>query len=469
MTRSTGIFLLLLLAAPLAGRGQTYTPPERVYWLSKVWRDVGEHFHDPGRLQRIGWDSLYTAAIPEALAAEGDDDFFRLLKRQLAAVGDGHTEWLDNDRMRDSLRTGVWDSPTVCHVEWIEGRYWITSWVKGCFPGMALPQELLAVDGTQFEEYLEEQIMPYVSGGTPQVKRLYALSRFLDPAAKGTCRRLKLRDAEGKVTERVMEYALSEKAESYADIERLDPVRRGLNVFKETDRYGNPCFRMQFPGFPIHSYSMTPLLHMLRPTVDSCAYIVLDLRRNGGGSEPMADTLLMSLLDTDTLRTFRSVYRVNDGMKAAYGLTFQGKTFREDCREYYEAAALDTLPESVLVKEGLPTFRQPLYVLTGPRTLSAAEDLLLALRLHHPGRAVFFGEPTGGSTGLPLVRILDKEGKLCYRICTRRPIGLEGYAERGILPDVTVEPTLEEYISGHDRIYDIVAEYYKKNDKHESK
>jgi len=92
----------------------------------------------------------------------------------------------------------------------------------------------------------------------------------------------------------------------------------------------------------------------------------------------------------------------------------------------------------------------PVVVLTGPGTVSAAEDFVVAL--HASGRAILVGQKTAGTTGQPLMIKLPRGGKA--RICTKRDMYPDGreFVGIGIIPDVKVCPTQESTAAGRDTV-----------------
>ena len=95
-----------------------------------------------------------------------------------------------------------------------------------------------------------------------------------------------------------------------------------------------------------------------------------------------------------------------------------------------------------------PTFRGKVAVLIGPSTYSAAEDFLVAFRA--TGRGVTIGQPTGGSTGQPLMFPLPGEGMGI--VCSKRDLFSDGtqFVGYGIAPDNYVDYSYQNFIQGKD-------------------
>lgn len=430
---------------------QSYSKQERVFWLSQIWKDVSDYYYDPDKLVRINWDSLFVSYIPQVERSTDDDDFYRTLQRFMVHVRDGHTEVVRLgllDRMARQRR--LYSLPI--EIEYIDGKYYITKWITEYFPNKTLPQEVIAINGVPFETYLEQNIMPYVSGGTYQWRRKKALYNFLFAFEPTADIEITVKDLQ-KTTTSTYTIPYSNEDFPNANIVALNnPIKRGTNIYRDTDKNGNDYFLFKIARFD--NLSVTQILNQVKSEVADVRYIVLDLRQNSGGDEPLADSLLMGFLNTDTLITYPSQYRIHNGIKTAQGFGYS------EYRDYYENRACAVSQPEIYIKSGsgLPTFTQPLYILVSENTFSAAETLLFPLILHYPERAVIFGTPTGGSTGAPLVRKM--KGENYYRICTRGAIVSENFHNEGIIPHVRYDMTIEDYLTGRDTIFDYIADYY---------
>jgi C-terminal processing protease CtpA/Prc len=103
--------------------------------------------------------------------------------------------------------------------------------------------------------------------------------------------------------------------------------------------------------------------------------------------------------------------------------------------------------------------------LIGNRTFSAAEDFLINL-YECSNRPILIGEPTGGSTGSPLVIEITDD---CWaRVCTRRvcfPYSKKPFVKEGIQPDILISPTYEDYMNNRDVVLKRAIEYLKTESK----
>jgi C-terminal processing protease CtpA/Prc len=104
-------------------------------------------------------------------------------------------------------------------------------------------------------------------------------------------------------------------------------------------------------------------------------------------------------------------------------------------------------------------YRNPIVVLTGPATYSAAEDFLIAWK--SSGRGKIIGEPSGGSTGQSLGITLPGGGSA--RICSKKDTFADGgvWEGIGIQPDIPVHQTVGDLAAGRDTVVERAVEYLK--------
>jgi C-terminal processing protease CtpA/Prc len=153
--------------------------------------------------------------------------------------------------------------------------------------------------------------------------------------------------------------------------------------------------------------------------------LVLDLRRNPGGTELLGQELAGMLLPPGTTY-FRLQSRDERG---AWGMAY---------------------PHPVRSDPTAPPFDGPLLCLIDEWTFSVADNLAACLADTHPD-VTFVGRPTGGGTGAPQPFELPASGAT-VALCTMRVYSpsrglIEG---RGTRPDVVVRLTREDLLTGRD-------------------
>ena len=162
--------------------------------------------------------------------------------------------------------------------------------------------------------------------------------------------------------------------------------------------------------------------------------LIVDLRENFGGDSRLGEAVLARLIDhpAPTGRVRMPLY-------------WGSMVVWDRHRPVVVAPGRPVEPDPVR-----PRYRGPLAVLTGTRTVSAAEDFCVAFRA--AGRGPIIGEKTAGTTGNPSVVGLPGGGLgfICATRCTH-PDGT-AFVGRGIEPDIPVSPTVAGVAAGKDEV-----------------
>jgi C-terminal processing protease CtpA/Prc len=185
------------------------------------------------------------------------------------------------------------------------------------------------------------------------------------------------------------------------------------------------------------------------------------LRNNRGGNTAVGWHLLQYIIKDNYFLNFAWQTRVNDGVKKTNG------NYIEENKNYHKNMAYRTVPaDTVFIPDSIKRFDVPVVVLFSTMTVSAAEDFLIIL-YERPNRPLFIGQPSFGSTGSPL-KIWGFSENGFARICARRvlfPYSMKPFTE-GIQPDILVNYTFEEFMSGKDKDMEVaVRELQKLIDK----
>jgi len=176
-------------------------------------------------------------------------------------------------------------------------------------------------------------------------------------------------------------------------------------------------------------------------SIQQAEALIIDVRRNSGGSSSIGWQLLGRLTDKPFRGHVALVRRYAPYPRA------NGK----DPWEVETSGGREQPPE------GTKVFTEPVVVLTSAFTYSAAEDFCVAFDAMNRGAII--GEPTGGSTGQPLYLRLPGGGSAC--VCTvecRHPDG-EEYVGVGVQPDILVRPTVADVRAGRDPVLEAALDY----------
>lgn len=430
---------------------QNYTVDQRVYWLSRIWKDVSTNYCDPNRLLEINWDSCFVSSVSTVMSPMTDGDYYKLLEKLLATIQDGHTQ-LECKQYRASVEEIDY---LPIDIDFNIDEFYISGIFNKMKNVIPLGSQLLKINNMPIEKYLDKYAFPYIASSTLQNRKRQAIA-YIARGSKNDSILLCIKTPSGETNDVSVRYSVIKdritKKDMFALYNSNVANYRRTDAYLKKDSFNNVYFYFRFDQFS--RFSMTNLLNNVAKHVNEAEYLVLDLRYCSGGNELMADTLLMSFLNIEKLETYPSTTRINNAFYTAQGFGYK------QYADYYNNIKVDTLNSEILFKTNLPLFKQPLFILIGDRTLSAAEDLLITLKLHYPQRAILVGTPSGGSTGAPLVYRLPFHNSY-YRICSRKPLLPFGMFESGIKPDYFYESSIQSILGGKDEIFNYLQKIYE--------
>lgn len=242
-----------------------------------------------------------------------------------------------------------------------------------------------------------------------------------------------------------------------ATLEWLAPSLAYLNV----STFSNRVYRAAGLNFRSEMQRIFEEIHRGRAT-----RLILDLRENGGGSEPN-ESILFSHLVAEPLRKYAAVEARGEELEVTSlsGRRFRHRVFDEDELNFQRRLPDGRLTRLNVPPEGLmtqweasdPVYDGRLVVLAGGYTFSGGAEL--ASMLYHVRRGVFVGEETGGAhegnaSGYTWEIDLPNSG-----VRLRLPLLQFRFAwsglprNRGVPPDCAVPPLVGEIGVERDRAW----------------
>ena len=384
---------------------------EKMAGLARVWSEVRYNFANFDLIPDVDWDAEYLAAIPRALATKSTFDFYNVVIELVAKLRDGHTNaWYPN-QVADQA-----SAIPPMRQQLVDGR--IVVILAGEGAPVKAGDEILEVDGQPWREYAAKNVVPFISASTKQDLDYRTGDRLL-LGAVGTKVKLKTRDANGKT--------------SNVEVERLTRGKR-IPIIKELFE-----FRM-LPGniayVALNDFGSDDVANAYDAHYDEIAKsraLILDVRKNGGGSTGVGYRVLSTLISKPvaTTKAQTMTYRPTDRARSvAQRVEYQESTLQPDAKGRL--------------------YTKPVAVLIGPATFSAAEDFAVAWKMAKRGLTI--GTPSGGSTGQPLQIALPGGGG--FRVCTKRDRFANGeeFVGVGIQPDIEVRATIDNVRAGRDPV-----------------
>ena len=398
---------------------------EKVAGLSKFWSEAKYNFIGFAGAPKIDWDAMYIDALPKVRATKSTYEYYRVLQALCAGLHDGHTNVYMPRELRDLSARPMLTTRLIEDRVVLDGVY-DEELAKN---GLAIGQEVVAIDGMPVMQYGRERIEPYESASTLQSlrERVYSMNLLAGDLTKPIA--LTVRTRDGKTLTR--------------DVKRVPREQRKIPVPK-------PFEWKMLPGnvayVALNAFDDDTAANEYDKAFDEIAKadaLILDVRRNGGGSSGVGYRVIATLVDHPfatsawSTRDYRPTYR-------AWGRPQQ--MFKGDTSSY--------------PPNGKKLYTKPVIVLTGPYTFSAAEDFAVAFDASKRGTIV--GEATGGSTGQPLQFSLPGGGSA--RVCTKRDTYPDGkaFVGVGVQPNVAVVPKLEDFRRGKDTVLDAALKLARK-------
>jgi carboxyl-terminal processing protease len=411
------------LSSPYA---EDISADEKVAGLSKLWSEVKYNFAFFDQVPDLNWDSLYVAFLPRVRETQSTLQYYRLLEEMCAYLHDGHTGVTPPRELWDSLWA---DMPIVTDL--VEDKVLVIRVVADSLRDLGITEglEVIKINGIPVKEYADTRVRPYQPASTPQALNLRVYRHFLLSGAAGDSLELTFADRSGKTFSRYLHRGeVRWPSRPQLEFKKLD----GSVAYLALNTFSNNEMVAQFDS--------------LFPAISECKALVIDVRHNTGGNSGVGWSILRYLADDEfatsewSTRDYRPAYR-------AWG---RGRIWHTERGPVY------TPHES-------KHYSGPVVVLTSPETGSAAEDFCVAFDVMK--RGVIVGQPTNGSTGQPLQIRLPGGGSA--RICTKHdtyPDGTE-FVGVGVLPDIRIEPTIDDIRKDRDPVLKRALEYLKDNGK----
>ena len=400
---------------------------ERLEGFIQLWSEVKYNFAFFDQVPELDWDKVLEEYLPKIQKEQTTEQYYRLLEQCIARLKDGHTTvyppGIFRHRARLPIRLiAVERKPIISQVN--EAAAFARPELK---PGL----EITHIDGRPVSEILEKEIYPYEAGGTTQNHDRRAFRRLIQ-GKEGSEAIVRVRNADGKLHDLKLMYL------------------KWRHIYPPSFEFYNLGDSIAYVALNSFSSDEAPALFKgAFEEIRQAKGLIIDIRNNGGGSSHHGYAIISHLIDKPIPD---SSWKTRKYMPAfrAWG--------RQE--QWYEGS------QNRIEPHGENPYLGPIVVLTGPGTISAAEDFVVAL--HASGRATLVGEKTAGTTGQPLMIKLPHNGKA--RICTKRdtyPDGRE-FVGVGVIPDVEIHPTQKSIAAERDVVLEKAIEILTKQAKIDS-
>jgi hypothetical protein len=371
------------------------------------------------------------------------EDLAYLLRYAAAFIRDGHTELGYGARPYQELLDGRRFPPF--RFEYENGRFYITGAQDASLAGL----ELVAVNAAPVAEFLRPAL-DRIAGETLtwRATRLAGAQDFwmwfTNLAGKaGGCCQLKLRDANGAESSRLLEpVAITEYGKIRATAVRKTPPRKGTEVrFFDSGKVA----QFIYPAFASSDGERKKIDDVFRQIRETKSQdVIVDLRGNGGGEVAMG-SLIFSYLSAKPVKQFNGgkirispeslQYMLGGILLARQGDLITATDTDAIAVDFARGfAAMNEVP-----KQPSP-FSGRVWLLVDHRTFSAANIFSVAFRDFKIGTILGYetGQPAD-ICGDPVINFTLKRSGIGYRVSAsanflKPPV--PGAVEHGVLPDV---------------------------------
>ena len=395
--------LLCTCAAAAQELPNDLSDEEKIYAVSKVWKEVDKNFVFFDQVPDLDWDSVYQAFIPRVLATTSTYDHFKELQRMVSLLRDGHTRVVVPSQLRRELEA----RPPVV-TERFGDRVVVTEIRNDTVRRQGLREGMVvtAIDGIAVDDYAADYVIPYMFYSTEQDLLVQAYHHHLLRGPRDTP--VKLTTEGGRTFTVRRDLSMQNQRRPAYEFEVLD----GNVGLLTLHRFQGDNLNEQFDS--------------LYPALRQTDALLIDISVNRGGNSGFAAYVMSHFYDrpVETSRWKTIQYMP---AYASYGDTLAWKD--------HGGWVVDP------VEEG-KRYLKPVALLISERTYSAGEDLASAFATSDRGSLI--GRPTAGSTGNPIGFSLPGRGGL--QVCTKRDYMADGreFVGYGIAPDVVVDKRIEQ-------------------------
>lgn len=389
---------------------------ERIAGLSKFWSEVKYNFVYTDKLLDLDWDAVYLRYLPKVRAAKNTADYYKILMEMCALLQDGHT----NVTPPAKVYNDVWGTVPL-RAALMEDKVIITDVLdpalreRGILPG----HQILTADGQDIKTYLQKTVAPYTSASTPQDMdtRLYNYFLLLGDLDKPV--KTLVADPQGKTL------SIDIKRINTADRRKFATPRPAFNwrmlannvAYVELNSFGDDTAAKEY----IKAYA----------EIAKAKAIIFDVRKNGGGDTNVGYKVLRTLGTPNF-----------DGSHAAT------RDYKPTLRAWGNRQGMHDFADEKNPVDPERAYHGTVMVLTSAATYSAAEDFVVAFDTMK--RGLIIGEPTGGSTGQPLM--ISMPGGGSARICTKKDTYIDGkaFVGVGVQPGKLIHTKIDDFRAGKD-------------------
>ncbi len=373
---------------------------EKIYGLSKLWKEADKNFVFFDQVSSLDWDKTYQGFIPKVIASKSTYEYYKILQEFCSLLNDGHTRVVVPWQLRIIEEV----KPPIV-TELINDKVFITEIGNDTIRNQGLSEgmEIIEIDDIDVHEYASKNVRPYVFYSTKQDEKVQVYEHNL---LRGHIDRpLRIKANNGKV------YFINRKL---SGDKKLEPA---FEFKKLTDQVGY----LKISRF--WGNNLEAKFDSVFSCIQNCSKLIIDVSKNDGGNSYYANYVLSHFVNKK-FETSRWKTKMYMPAYASWGFSTQWQ---------------DNNGEIIEPVEESKRYSEPIVVLISEKTYSAGEDFVSAFI--NTNRGIVIGRPTAGTTGNPIGFELPGMGG--FQICSKRDYLSTGkeFVGYGIEPQKVVKKT----------------------------
>lgn len=398
------ILILLNNFSFAQGVPENLTDTEKIYGLSKAWKEADKNFVFFDQIPDLDWDQEYQNFIPKVLETTSTYDYYKVLQSFYSLLNDGHTRVVVPWQLRITQEV----NPPF-KTELVDGKVFVSEIFNDTLTsrGLMVGMEITKIDDIEVHKYASEMVKPYVFYSTIQDMNIQVYENNL---LRGHIDRpIKIENNEG---EKIFVSRKMTKSEVETGVFEFEVLENNIGHLKINQFWGD---------------NIISEFDELFPELMKTSKLIIDVSENSGGNSDYAHYILKHLVGEpfNTSRWKSLIY------VPAYASWNQTEKWMDNLGSTVEP-----------FEDSLKKYTNPLAVIISEKTYSAGEDFVSAFTSTNRGTTI--GRRTAGTTGNPIGFGIPGLGGI--QICTKKdylPNGKE-FVGYGIEPDLIVQKTLND-------------------------
>ena len=438
--KSIIILLCILLTTNLTAQNNFPSREERIYDLSKLWKEIAYNFVFPETLQNVNIDSLYFAYLPKVEQVKNNYEYFRVLSAFMAHFNEGHTRIMATQRP---------DEPPALECINFGEKIVVGNIAKRKAEIVPIGSEIIKVNNIPVLEFLNDSVFPYISAANSHWKFDKGVNEMLFGKPQSTVK-ITVKTPEGKQADIEMKRGVKE--------EMVETI--SFSPINVKNLEGNIGYVHLSSFLPQHVRHIDSVFLRAVTQLKNSNGLIIDIRGNRGGIT-RAWQMVAACLTPSISFQGTTASRKHIPMYATWGASNAPEY--KDYKDYYLGVAMEEIeihPITTNIPERFHLYNQPIVIISNSFVGSATESFLSLMI--ETERATVIGSPSAGCNTSPLFFSLSSGFEAMIAIGKYLCPDKTSSVTTGILPDIEVHRDYIAYLEGRDNVLERAIEELRK-------